>query len=195
MASPAHIPGNLRQPAMNLPFAPGKTWAFTGGPHMAWGESGQPWAALDFAPPSLVSGCVSSLEWATAVASGIIVRSENGVVTLDLDGDGDERTGWVIFYFHIAEKDRIPAKTFIRQGENIGHPSCDGGHATGSHIHIARQYNGEWILAYNSLAFNMENWVSNRGELPYQGTMTRQSDIVFANMNASERTFIKSDVQ
>ncbi len=35
-------------------------------------------------------------------------RSETAAVVLDLDGDGDERTGWVVFYFHIETKDRVP---------------------------------------------------------------------------------------
>ena len=60
------IPGSLRQPAMSLPFSSGKTWAYTGGPHTGWGQ-GDPWAALDFAPPSISGGCEITSEWAVAV--------------------------------------------------------------------------------------------------------------------------------
>ncbi|MEM5774906.1 MAG: LysM domain-containing protein, partial [Anaerolineaceae bacterium] len=45
----AHIPGNLTQPDFYFPFQAGSTWAYTGGPHTAWG-SGEPYAAIDFAP-------------------------------------------------------------------------------------------------------------------------------------------------
>ncbi len=190
-----HIIENLKQPELGLPFSPGKIWAFTGGPHTAWGDTGQPWAALDFAPPSLVFGCVVSNEWATAVADGVIVRSEDGLVTLDLDGDNDERTGWVIHYYHIASKDRVVAGKSVKRGDYIGHPSCEGGHATGSHIHIARLYNGEWILAYGPVAFNLEGWIAHRGDAVYQGTLTRQTQIVYANTNASDKTLLMSDVQ
>jgi hypothetical protein len=56
-----HIPGSLRQPVFRLPFEIGKTWAFTGGPHGAWG-SNAPLAAIDFAPPSVERGCILSDE-------------------------------------------------------------------------------------------------------------------------------------
>ncbi len=49
-ADQPHLPGSLRQPEFALPFERKTTWAFTGGPHTGWG-SGQPYAALDFAPP------------------------------------------------------------------------------------------------------------------------------------------------
>lgn len=190
-----HIAENLQQPELSLPFEPGKVWALTGGPHTAWGDNGQPWAALDFAPPSLAFGCVVSNEWATAVADGVITRSENGLVMLDLDGDGDERTGWVIQYYHIATKDRVAAGKTVKRGDYIGHPSCEGGRATGSHIHISRIYNGEWILAYGPLAFNLGGWLAHKGESSYQGTLTRQTQIVYANTNANDKTLVMSDAQ
>ncbi|TLN09989.1 LysM peptidoglycan-binding domain-containing protein, partial [bacterium] len=34
----AHIPGSLEQPYFRFPFKTGQTWAYTGGPHTAWGE-------------------------------------------------------------------------------------------------------------------------------------------------------------
>jgi len=64
-------------------------------------------AALDFAPPSVLKGCVPSNEYVVAVADGQIVRSEPAVVMLDLDGDGDEHTGWVIFYFHLGKTEKF----------------------------------------------------------------------------------------
>jgi len=193
--STPHLEKDLQQPLLKLPFETGKAWALTGGPHPGWGsEGGQPWAALDFAPPSLQFGCAESPEWVTAVASGLVVRSEPGSVVLDLDEDGDERSGWVIRYFHIGSKDRVPAGTHVNMGDKIGHASCEGGHATGSHVHIARLYNGEWILAYGPLAFNMEGWVAFKGDLPYQGYLSRGSQIVQANTNANGKALVQSEV-
>ncbi len=191
-ADQPHIPGSLVQPNLFLPFEPGQTWAFTGGPHTAWGNA-TPYAALDFAPPSVAGGCTPTSEWATAVADGVVVRSEIGIVVLDLDGDGDERTGWNIFYLHLATEGRAPVGTLLRQGDPIGHPSCEGGTSTGTHVHIARKYNGEWIPADGVLAFNLSGWIAHNGRRPYAGTMTRFSQTITACECSNQASFIQSD--
>jgi len=80
---------SVTQPELALPFLPGLRWSLTGGAHTAW-QTGTPRGALDFAPVTGEAACAVSSAWATASASGIVVRSERGVVALDLDGDGDE---------------------------------------------------------------------------------------------------------
>lgn len=187
-----HIPGSLVQPALRLPFETGSIWAYTGGPHTGWGE-GEPFSAIDFAPPSTAGGCLSSSEWSTAVAAGVIARSETGIVVLDLDGDGDERTGWSIFYLHVGTDGRVPAGVQVQAGDPIGHPSCEGGKTTGTHVHIARKYNGEWILADGTLAFNLEGWIAHNGSQPYRGTLVRFSQTVTACECSNQASFIKSD--
>ena len=179
-----HIPGSLRQPAFTLPFLPGLPWAYTGGPHAGWGN-GDPLAALDFAPGAIQGGCTPTKEWATAVAPGVVVRTDVGVVILDLDSDagpadGDERTGWVVFYLHIETEGRVAVGTRLKTGDPVGHPSCEGGESTGTHVHIARKYNGEWVPAAGPLAFNLEGWVAQNGAGPYQGTLTRYSNTIRA---------------
>lgn len=173
------IPGSLQQPDLLLPFQQGKAWAFTGGPHTGWGE-GEPFSALDFAPPAVVGGCSETQEFATALAEGTIVRKSTAIAVLDLDSDGDERTGWVVFYLHLATDSIPPQGTHLEAGQPIGKPSCEGGRATGTHVHIARKYNGEWILADGPLAFNLEGWIAQCGDLPYQGTLIRFSRTVRA---------------
>ena len=177
--SQPHLEGSLQQPEMLLPFEGGKTWAYTGGPHTGWG-SGLPFAAIDFAPPSEASGCNQSNEWATAVADGIVARLDTGVLELDLDGDGDPRTGWVLFYLHLATRDKAPLGKAVTAGTHLGHPSCEGGTSTGTHIHIARKYNGEWIAAEGPLAFNLEGWVAQNGDAAYKGYLKRFSQVVTA---------------
>lgn len=186
-----HIPGSLEQPSLRLPFEPGTTWAFTGGPHTGWGE-GAPLAALDFAPPSVAGGCTPTDEWTTAVADGIIVRSEPGLAVLDLDGDNDERTGWTIFYLHLGDEGRIAQGTVVKAGAPVGHPSCEAGRATGTHVHIARKYNGEWISAASVLTFNLEGWLAYEGSAPYEGTLVRFDHTVTACACSSRDTFIQS---
>jgi murein DD-endopeptidase MepM/ murein hydrolase activator NlpD len=191
-----HIPGSLIQPNFIFPFEPGDVWALTGGPHPAWG-TGEPFAALDFAPPSKTAGCVPSAVWATAVSDGVVVRSGEGEVMLDLDGDGDERTGWNVFYLHVGTNGRVPFGAHLKQGDPIGHPSCEGGEATGTHIHIARKYNGEWIPAEGIggevLAFNLEGWIAHNGSKVYLGTLTRNSQVVIACTCSNAASFIQSD--
>lgn len=167
------IPDGLAQPELALPFQTGKTWSYTGGPHPAWGEQ-TPWAALDFAPPAVIGGCGYSSEWVTAVADGVIARSssEDAVVVLDLDGDGDEHTGWVIFYYHMGKDDLPAVGKKVKAGDLLGHPSCEGGRATGTHVHIARRYNGEWIAADGPLPFVLSGWTAHNGDAPYKGTLT-----------------------
>ncbi len=186
------IPGSLTQPSFILPFESGKTWAYTGGPHTAWGSL-YPWAAIDFAPPSTASGCIESDEFAVAVADGLVVRTAPGIVILDLDGDGDERTGWVIFYLHVATKDRVEVGRKLLAGDRIGHPSCEGGHSTGTHIHIARKFNGEWVDADGIIPFTLSGWVSKEGSKAYSGTLVRDNETIFANTNPNQLSFITAD--
>ncbi len=187
-----HIEGSLEQPEFILPFEPGKMWAYTGGPHTGWGE-GEPFAAIDFAPPSEMSGCIPSFEWVTAQADGMIVRTSTGIAVLDLDKDGLEQTGWVIVYLHLATVDKIKEGEFVSAGDPIGHPSCEGGTSTGTHVHISRKYNGEWIPAGGPLAFAMEDWITVSGEEPYEGTLERYGGLVQASLVSDNRSLISSD--
>jgi hypothetical protein len=193
-ADQPHIPGSLTQPELRLPFEAGKTWAYTGGPHTGWG-TGEPWAAIDFAPPATATGCVLSNEWNTAVADGVVARVDEGVLELDLDGDGDPRTGWVIFYLHIARRERAPLGAVVSAGQPLGHPSCEGGTSTGTHIHIARKYNGEWIPADGILPFTLDGWVAHNGTDIYRGTLTRFSTTIVANSNATQDSYITAQAR
>ena len=147
-------PSNLTQPPMQLPFANGVTWSFTGGPHGGWDE-GSAWAALDFAPPGEGGGCAISDAWVTAVADGWIVRAQDGAVVQDLDNDGYEQTGWTVLYMHVNVDGRVQPNTYVYAGDAIGHPSCEGGVSNATHLHLARRYNGEWIPADGNIPFQL----------------------------------------
>jgi hypothetical protein len=73
----------------------------------------------------------------------------------------------------------------------IGYPSCEGGRVTGTHVHISRKYNGEWILADGPLAYNMEGWLAHNGTEPYLGTLTKGE----LNVKACECSDLYSTIQ
>jgi LasA protease len=173
-------PPSLSQPDLILPFILEQVWAYSGGPHGAWEKDGSR-AAVDFAPGSTESGCVPSNAWIVASAPGLIVRAANGVVVEDLDGDGYEQTGWNILYLHVNSM-RIEVGDWVETSDLLGHPSCEGGIATGTHVHIARKFNGEWISADGPLPFVLSGWTVHAGSKPYEGTMTNGSATVYSSL-------------
>lgn len=183
-------PPDLAQPELILPFMRNQLWAYSGGPHGAWEHDGA-WAAIDFAPGSAKPGCEISYSWVTAAGAGLVVRSERGVVMVDMDGDGFEQTGWAILYLHVAEESRVPVGTLVEQGDRLGHPSCEGGLSTGTHVHIARKYNGEWIPADGPMPFVLGGWRAHSAGEAYQGTLTRGDQTVTANDLGSAVTHIR----
>lgn len=180
------------QPELALPFLPGLRWAFTAGPHAAW-QTGTPRGALDFAPVTGEAPCAISVEWVTASAPGIVARSMRGTLALDLDGDEDEGTGWVLVYMHVAEKDRAQKGTSLPLDGLIGHPSCERGNATGTHVHLARKYNGEWIATDGPLPLVLSGWQAFAGEGPYEGTLVRGYQTVISSSSGKQGSSIYRD--
>jgi LasA protease len=177
------VPSNIQQPPLLLPFESGVEWRYTGGPHGGWG-SGSAWSSIDFAPSEdRPQGlfCYTSDTWLTAVAPAVVARAGEGQVVLDLDGDGDEATGWTIMYLHVASEEMVQTGIRVNAGDRIGHPSCAGGFSNATHTHIGRRFNGEWLPAdcqsclpdYQIPPFVMGGWrvIGIEGEY-YQGFMS-----------------------
>ncbi|MGQ9598605.1 MAG: LysM peptidoglycan-binding domain-containing protein [Anaerolineae bacterium] len=170
------IPADTANPSLVLPWPTGEMWYYVGGPHGGWGD-GSAWSALDFVPDEGYLGCQTAASWATAAAPGLIIYSQDGQVLIDLDEDGQEETGWVLFYLHVASEGRVPVGTRVRAGDRIGHPSCEGGFAEATHLHLARKYNGEWIAADGPLPMILSGWQAHSGGAPYEGTLTRGREV------------------
>jgi len=185
------LPGDLAQPPLRLPWAAGETWSFTSGPHGGW-NSGSAWAALDFAPPGDALGCVPSDAWVTAMAPGIVTRSGFGAVVVALDGDY-AGAGWAITYMHLETRDRVAVGTAVQTGDRLGHPSCEGGFSSGTHLHIARTYNGRWIAADGPLPFDLDGWISQGFGREYNGLLVRGDEVKTACACRGEDNAITAD--
>lgn len=186
------FPNGLSQPRLEFPFVPGERWSFTGGPHRSW-NSGSPRGALDFSPVTGEAPCTTSKAWVTASAAGRVTRSSDSVVAIDLDGDGYEQTGWVLVYLHIADQDRIPSGSWVEVDDLLGHPSCDRGNSTGTHVHLARKYNGEWIPADDPLPFVLSGYEVQAGEKSYQGKLVKGDQSISANPGGPSSSIIIRD--
>jgi LasA protease len=183
------FPAGLAQPPLELPFLPGERWALTGGPHITW-NTGTPRGAIDFAPVTGEPRCAVSRAWVTASASGMVARSERSVVVIDLDGDGLEQTGWALVFLHVAESERVPPGVWVDLDDPIGHPSCEGGTSTGSHVHLARKYNGEWLPAIGMVPFILSGWEVQAGEWAYEGYLVKGDQVVSARPDGSRSSSI-----
>ncbi|MCO5182797.1 MAG: LysM peptidoglycan-binding domain-containing protein [Anaerolineae bacterium] len=167
------LPANLQQPTFTLPWTDGDMWFFSGGPHGGW-ASGSAWAALDFAPDDgAARGCYDTDKWVTAIAPGTVTRSDFGAVVVDLDGDEYAGTGWAVLYQHIATSERVPVGTRVQVGDNLGHPSCEGGFSSATHLHLARTYNGRWISADGAIPFNLNGWLITGSGSEYNGVLEK----------------------
>lgn len=177
------------QPQLELPFAAGEVWAFTAGPHYSWIE-GTPHGALDFAPNIRGAGCNISPLYARAPAAGVVTRADNGVVMLTLVDNNQQPTGWEILFMHIAAQDRAPLGARLNVNDPVGHPSCEGGAATGTHVHIARKYRGEWISTSGPLPFVMSGWTALPGTRIYNGTLVKENLVVTARQGGAAESLI-----
>lgn len=169
------IPANTPNTTLSLPWLEGELWYLTGGPHGGWGD-GSAWTALDFVPDEGYLGCQPAAAWARAAAPGLVIYSREGEVMVDLDEDGHEETGWVLFYLHVGSQGRVEKGTRVNQGDPIGHPSCEGGFSQSTHLHFARKYNGEWIAADGPLPMVLSGWTMHSAGESYEGSATRGSN-------------------
>lgn len=169
------LPPDLKQPTLRLPWSDGATWYYTGGPHSGWGDLSA-WAAVDLTPGDVPgSSCYASRDWALAAAPGRVIASEHGRVVESLSNDNFQGTGWALLYMHIANAERIARGTQVNTGGRIGHPSCEGGDANASHVHLARLYNGQWIDP-ETVPFILSGWTVTSLDQQYDGKMTRGAE-------------------
>ena len=92
----------------------------------------------------------------------------------------------------MATNERALTGQVVKAGDPVGFPSCEGGHTTGTHVHIARKYNGEWIIADGPIPFTLEGWITHNGDSPYQGTLTKGRLIIVASESSDAGSTLQS---
>ncbi len=180
----------LSPPSLELPFAPGERWALTGGLHYGW-TAGTPLGALDFAPITGERSCVVSRVWVLASAAGKVIHAANNMVILGLEDANGIPTGWEIMYMHIANFEMVSPGSRLKLDDPIGHPSCEGGAATGTHVHISRKYKGEWIGAAEPLPFILSGWQATPGTKIYNSNLVKDSQTIYARQYATSESYIQ----
>lgn len=183
------MPGGLQPPVLEFPFDAGETWALTGGLHPDWNNA-TPIGALDFAPVTGEPVCTVSKAWVRASAPGKVSLSSNGLVIVDLVDQGGEPTGWEIVYLHVAAQDRAAEGTLLNIGDPIGHPSCEGGASTGTHVHITRKYLGEWIGSNEPFTFILSGYQAVPGNTSFTGVLVNGIRIIVPRQDARQDSII-----
>ena len=81
---------------------------------------------------------------------------------------------------HVEARDRVEVGARLNAGDRIGHPSCEGGVANGTHVHLARKYNGEWIPADGAIPIVLDGWVSTGLGREYDGMLVNSENAIEA---------------
>ena len=91
---------------------------------------------------------------------------------------------------HVSSDKRVPTGQWVDVNDRIGHASCEGGISTGTHLHIARKYDGEWITADGPVPFVLSGWTAVAGDKPYLGTLVKGDTTITADVNSQARALI-----
>jgi hypothetical protein len=166
-----------------LPFPVGETWHYNRGPHGHNGVAGEPWSAIDIAPPEVV-GCSADINDSTTLTNRWVVASQSGIVEY-AEGHGviiNHQGGWRTYYYHlnnlVVSKDQT-----VTQNQHLGNPSCKG-HTTGIHLHFAVSHNNLHVPIAGS---TLSGWTILNTNPPrhYEGLATDGTRTVTASIYRS----------
>ena len=93
----------------------------------------------------------------------------------------------------MATDGRVAKGEWVEQNDRIGHPSCEGGVSTGTHPHVARKYNGEWVVADGLLPFVLSGWTVYAGDRPYQGKMVKGDKVITTDLYGQSMAVIRRE--
>lgn len=147
--------------SLSLPWADGKTWRLTGGPHSNNGSSTGRWSSLDFAGPE--PGMSVKVR---AARGGIVVRPCANLVQVRHSG------GWTTSYYHLKDV-AVRAGQSVARGAFLGYTSTAakcGGRATAPHVHFSLLKNGSYV---NIAGHTIGGWTVREGSLSYLGCLVK----------------------
>ncbi len=169
------VPGaNAKPPPLQLPWTPGQSWYYEGGPHSTVGcadqsftcTGGHPWNSLDFglSRPGIVRAAgPGKIESTTEcpVRSNFVIINHGG--------------GWHTTYYHLADI-RVHPGEHVTAGQRLGTSStatgCDG-HADGPHVHFSvAKYTGQYHWHSGGVdldGLQIGSWVFHDGKTQYSG--------------------------
>jgi LasA protease len=147
--------------ALSLPWAGGKSWRLTGGPHNHQGQSRHPWSSLDFAGP--VAGASYKVK---AARGGVVLRPCANLIQIR------HSNGWTTSYYHVASI-KVRAGQTVSRGALLGYTSTNngcGGWASGPHVHFTVIRNGSYV---NLDGLAIGGWTVREGKGQYYGCLVR----------------------
>jgi len=148
---------------LNLPWPSGRTMYLTGGPH-SYVIGASTLGALDFGGPA---GSPIG-----AARDGIAYHPCGSRVIIEHGG------GWKTHYFHltnipIAVGQRASVSRMQRVGDTSKDSGCEGGSATGAHVHFYTSKDG---VARSINGMDIGGWTIQQGSQQYAGCMVRIRD-------------------
>jgi murein DD-endopeptidase MepM/ murein hydrolase activator NlpD len=153
---------------LSFPFPVGERWRFNG-PHPNSPEPGRVWSSLDFYRIS--AGGIDYNAPITAMRGGVVSRPCANLVEID-HGDG-----WSTSYYHVVNI-AVTQGQVVTRGQLVGGTSAEfrcGGAADGPHSHIWTSYNGVEMPIHGT---DIGGWTVSNGAAPYQGCLTRGSEVL-----------------
>ena len=75
--------------------------------------------------------------------------------------------------------------TRVITNDPIDHPSCEGGAATGTNVHIARMVHGEWIGVGDPFPYILSGWLALPCEKPFQSILVKVDQVMVARPDGS----------
>jgi murein DD-endopeptidase MepM/ murein hydrolase activator NlpD len=151
------IPGEFSAMAapdtlLQLPYLRGFSWKF-GGVHDASGSGGDK-SSIDFYPSGSTWGIDTSGMWVVAAADGLATKLTPADPALNscyvkISHSGIQNSGWETVYYHLNVPSSIVFPSSVKQNDKIGviannnaQATCNGGSASGPHVHFSLKYNG-----------------------------------------------------
>ncbi len=146
-----------------LPYPEGESWSFNGVHDWSGNSGGADMSSIDYSDGWPAWNVDVSNTWVVSAASGTAEKVSDCWV------DVSHSDGWSSRYYHL-ENVQV-SNTAVSNNDRLGNYAntssealCNGGSATGPHLHFSILYNGAY---YPMNGVNFSYWTVNSGRFPY----------------------------